>query len=420
LRNPTKKKRRKFPIRNFLSALLFVLSAGLLLSPIVVNFYVSQKTATLAKSYKQDVSNLSPDEIKQQTAEAENYNAEIYNKYIYDASQHVAWTGKIPDYKQILNIGQNGMMGFLEIPQIQLKNVPIYHGVDEKTLEGGIGHIPQTSLPIGGINTHAVLSAHSGRVNDALFTDLDKLKNGDYFLIHVLNKTLKYKVDNIKIVDPSDTSSLGVVKDRDLVTLITCWPTGINNKRLLVTGYRVPYTAPTGQERAQRNTFGYNFWVLSGLSLLLALLILYWLWLFIGGRKRLYFAADREIRELTMRDGQLTGDFGAGLYLSNRKKLAEDWLSALTEAGKADDARINVYRFVKQKELTRLSFASRSDTWSRFIANNESLPAAKENDVLIGPPQVKTDKKTEQFVFKTEKSLKHLKFKKSYRPKSKK
>ena len=135
--------------------------------------------------------------------------------------------------------------------------------------------MPQSSLPIGGINSHAVLPAHSGRVNDTLFTNLDKLKNGDIFYLHVLNLTLKYKINDIRIVAPNQVSSLSIEKGRDLVTLVTCYPTGINNKRLLVTGERTALSKVTPQEDIQRNQFGYKFWVMLGSAFLMFLGLVY-------------------------------------------------------------------------------------------------------------------------------------------------
>ena len=162
--------------------------------------------------------------------------AELYNQYIYTKSQYQSWNKPIPDYKQQLITDNNKIIAYLSIPQIKIKNIPVYSGDSEETLAAGVGHIPQTSLPIGGKNSHSVLSAHSGHINNTLFSDLEDLKMSDVFYIHVLDQTLKYEIFDRKIVNPEDTDAVNVVPGKDLVTLVTCWPTGINNKRLLVTG----------------------------------------------------------------------------------------------------------------------------------------------------------------------------------------
>lgn len=160
------------------------------------------------------------------------------------------------------------VIAYLSIPQIKVTNIPVYSGDSEETLAAGVGHIPQTSLPIGGENTHAVLSAHSGHINNTLFSDLEDLKMKDIFYIHVLDQTLKYEIFERKIVNPEDTDAVNVIPGKDLVTLVTCWPTGINNKRRLVTGRRVATNTVNPQEHIQRNKYGYNFWVMLLASLL--------------------------------------------------------------------------------------------------------------------------------------------------------
>ena len=267
------KKRTSF--RNIVSTILFFLAIIVLFYPIVSNYLAGKQMTQSIQNYKKTYYN----ESKEKQAQQLSY-AKKYNEYIYDKANLIPWSGQIPQYNQALEVDKTGMMGYLSIPQIKLKNLPIYHGATEEILAGGIGHLPQTSLPIGGKSTHSVLPAHSGRVNDSLFTDLDKLKLGDVFYIHVLNQNLKYQIDNIKIVKPNQISSLSIVKGKDLVTLVTCYPTGINNERLLVTGQRVPYSEKIPNESIQRNKYGYDFWVIL-FSALLAILglsyLIYWL-----------------------------------------------------------------------------------------------------------------------------------------------
>lgn len=143
------------------------------------------------------------------------------------------------NYYQLLNINNDSIMGSINIPKINV-NIPIFHGTSQPVLEKGIGHLANTSLPIGGKSTHSVLTGHTGISKAALFTDLDKLVIGDVFFIRVLNRTLAYKVDQIKVVLPNETSDLRIVDNQDYVTLITCTPYGLNTHRLLVRGTRVP------------------------------------------------------------------------------------------------------------------------------------------------------------------------------------
>ncbi|MGL6200613.1 MAG: class C sortase [Lachnospiraceae bacterium] len=144
------------------------------------------------------------------------------------------------EYNAILNINGNGMMGYIRIPDINVK-LPIYHGTSSEVLEKGAGHLTQTSLPIGGASTHTVLSAHTGNSKSELFTNLVQLKEGDIFYLEVLGETLAYKVDQIKVVEPTDIESLAIELSKDYVTLVTCTPYGINTYRLLVRGERTDY-----------------------------------------------------------------------------------------------------------------------------------------------------------------------------------
>ena len=142
-----------------------------------------------------------------------------------------------------LNIAGDEMMGSVEIPKINIK-IPIYHTTEEEVLNKGAGHLEGSSLPVGGANTHAVISAHRGLPSASLFTDLDQMKVGDHFLLHVLDETLCYEVDKISVVKPEDTTALAVEDGQDLVTLLTCTPYGVNTHRLLIRGIRTEYVEP--------------------------------------------------------------------------------------------------------------------------------------------------------------------------------
>ena len=143
-------------------------------------------------------------------------------------------------YMSCLNLAGNGVMGYVEIPKIDIK-LPVFHGTDEKVLEQAAGHLEGSSLPVGGVNTHAVISAHRGLPSASLFTDLDRLEEGDHFLLYILDDILCYEVDRVSVVEPEETEGLSVVDGEDLVTLLTCTPYGVNTQRLLVRGSRIPY-----------------------------------------------------------------------------------------------------------------------------------------------------------------------------------
>ena len=144
------------------------------------------------------------------------------------------------DYKNQLNVTGNGIMGYVNIPSINV-HLPIFHGTDSATLERGIGHLLGSSLPVGGDTTHSILTAHSGMASQKMFSDLPQLKIGDVFYLEVLGETLAYQVDQIKTVLPYDVTYLGIEEGRDLCTLVTCTPFGVNTHRLLVRGIRIPY-----------------------------------------------------------------------------------------------------------------------------------------------------------------------------------
>lgn len=172
---------------------------------------------------------------------ADEYNASIVpGTQLSEAFSQEALLGASEDYENQLNLAGDGIMGYVEIPLIQV-NLPIYHGTDSETLDVGIGHLLGTSLPVGGKSTHSVLTAHSGMANQKLFSDLDKLEHGDVFYLQVLGETLAYQVDSINTVLPYDTTYLGISEGEDYCTLVTCTPFGINTHRLLVRGTRIPY-----------------------------------------------------------------------------------------------------------------------------------------------------------------------------------
>lgn len=179
-----------------------------------------------------------------------------------------------------MNLSGDGMMGYIEVPKINIK-IPIYHTTEDEVLQKAAGHLEGSSLPVGGKGTHAVISAHRGLPSATLFTDLDKLEEGDHFLLYILDDVLCYEVDKISVVEPKETDDLAVEEEKDLVTLLTCTPYGVNSHRLLVRGHRVDYetadieevSTPLGGVSLHTN---YGLWVVIGLAVTgVFILILY-------------------------------------------------------------------------------------------------------------------------------------------------
>ena len=256
---------------NLVIGIIFLAGLSLLLYPFVANQWNNYRQKQLISGYEQVVSDKEAAEGIDYDAErkkAEDYNEALLPCVLPDSFALAESSGVDPVYMNTLNIAGDEMMGSVEIPKINIK-IPIYHTTEEDVLHKGAGHLEGSSLPVGGANTHAVISAHRGLPSASLFTDLDQMKVGDHFLLHVLDETLCYEVDKISVVKPEDTSALAVEDGQDLVTLLTCTPYGVNTERLLVRGHRVPYVE---EEVKEEKT------VLSGSSLHTN----YLLWVFVG------------------------------------------------------------------------------------------------------------------------------------------
>ena len=256
---------------NLVICIIFLAGLSLLLYPFVANQWNNYRQKQLISGYEQAVSEKEAAEGIDYDAErkkAEDYNEALLPCVLPDSFALAESSGVDPVYMNTLNIAGDEMMGSVEIPKIHIK-IPIYHTTEEEVLNKGAGHLEGSSLPVGGANTHAVISAHRGLPSASLFTDLDQMKVGDHFLLHVLDETLCYEVDKISVVKPEDTSALAVEDGQDLVTLLTCTPYGVNTERLLVRGHRVPYVE---EEVKEEKT------VLSGSSLHTN----YLLWVFVG------------------------------------------------------------------------------------------------------------------------------------------
>ena len=223
--------------------LLIVLIAGLslLLYPTFSDWWNSMHQSRAVASYVEQVANIDEEQYAHLWEEAWNYNESLRDR----SNEYVLTEEQKAQYDQILDIGGLGIMGYIEVPTIGV-TLPIYHGTDEAVLQIAVGHLEWTSLPVGGESSHCVVSGHRGLPSAKLFTDLDKLVVGDLFIFRVLDEILTYEVDQILIVEPHEVDALQIQEGKDLCTLITCTPYGVNSHRLLVRGHRVE-----NQEEAQ-------------------------------------------------------------------------------------------------------------------------------------------------------------------------
>lgn len=222
-------------------AVLFVLSLLLTIYPVLSN-YLGEKNRSLVQSeYTKAVQSMDGNSIDEELNKAAEYNATLTP----GATEHAAFSREAladaeEEYYGLLNIRGDGIMGYVEVPKLNI-DLPIYHGTEDNVLAKGVGHLLGSSLPVGGDGTHSVLTGHSGLAGQKMFSDLDQLKEGDLFYIHILDETLAYEVDAINVVLPENTSNLGIDYMKDYCTLITCTPYSVNTHRLLVRGHRIAY-----------------------------------------------------------------------------------------------------------------------------------------------------------------------------------
>lgn len=213
---------------------LFLLGLSLLLYPSVSNYWNARHQSHLINSYSEQMASIDNTEVQALWDAAVSYNDNICNR----ANPFVLSPEEKAIYDQALDIDSTGIMGYIEIPSIGVA-LPIYHGTDESVLQIAAGHVDWTYLPVGGEGTHSVLSGHRGLPSAKLFTDLDRLKEGDEFVIRILNEILTYEIDQILIVLPEETEALMPVAGKDYCTLVTCTPYGVNSHRMLVRGHRI-------------------------------------------------------------------------------------------------------------------------------------------------------------------------------------
>ena len=236
----------KKKISAILFGLLFLVGFGILVYPTVSNQWNTYRQSQLISNYQSVVQDMTPEDFTQEWEKAEAFNATITQNNLYsDVFGESTTDLQNTEYWKILNEAGDGVMGYLSIPKINIK-LAIYHGTADDVLQTGVGHLNGTKLPIGGESTHCVVAAHRGLPSAKLFTDIDQLRNGDKFYIHVLDQVLAYEVDQIlPMVDKDDhetlENALKIEEGKDQVTLFTCTPYGVNSHRLLVRGTRVAY-----------------------------------------------------------------------------------------------------------------------------------------------------------------------------------
>ncbi|MBR3756082.1 MAG: class C sortase [Firmicutes bacterium] len=271
----------KKSLSNGILILVFLTGLSLLLYPTVSNYWNSVHQSRAIASYAEAVEDLNANAYKDMLQDTMQYNEKLFhaeNRFLMSEADRKT-------YDSLLNITGNGAMGYIKIPTIACE-LPIYHGIQDTVLQIAVGHIEGTSLPVGGESTHCVLSGHRGLPSAKLFSDLDQVKEGDLFMIYVLDEVLTYEIDQIRIVLPEKVDDLDIEKGKDLCTLVTCTPYGINSHRLLVRGHRV------------ENIDGLDFYVqadalqvdptIVASVFAVPILVLLLIWLLVPRRKRMH------------------------------------------------------------------------------------------------------------------------------------
>ena len=223
-----------------LAVILLLVSIGITIYPLIANALAEKYRSEIQTKYFEKIEAMNDEALDSARADAEKYNRLLTSGVVQNNFSDEALDLANVGYEAILNLNADGIMGYIEIPRTDTY-LPISHGTEAETLEKAVGHVIGSSLPIGGEGTHSVLSGHSGRSDQKMFSDVEELHLGDIFYLHVLNETLAYKVTSIDTVLPEDTSLLGIEPDKDMVTLVTCTPFGVNTHRLLVRGERTDY-----------------------------------------------------------------------------------------------------------------------------------------------------------------------------------
>ena len=261
------------------AVVVFVLAAAIVVYPLISNYYSERKQSVIYTEYTETVKDKATSELADERVKTEQYNRALYSGAKDEENKAIA------EYDSLLNIAGNGIMGYINISKLDIR-LPIYHGSDSDTLEIGCGHLAFTSLPVGGENTHSVITAHSGMASQRLFSDIDILEQGDTFYLEVLGEKLYYKVQNIKTVLPYEINDLKIESGKDLVSLITCTPFGVNTHRLIVTAERIEVledlTASGSSDAAPKAKASRSTWeteyikaIFAGIGIFISVLIIF-------------------------------------------------------------------------------------------------------------------------------------------------
>ena len=262
------KKKKK---TNIIWKIIFLIGVAVLLYPIISRFYYKIDSNDQVEVFNEGKSKLEKEEIQRRIGLAKAYNDSLSGAPAKDPFEEKRYEEGKKEYARMLEVEE--MIGHVEIPKIN-QDLPIYAGTSEDILQKGVGHLEGTSLPIGGNNTHTVLTAHRGLPEKTLFTNLNELEVGDKFYIHNIEKTLAYQVDQIKVIEPSKFEDLMVVPGHDYATLLTCTPFMINSHRLLVRGHRVEYVQSVDEELIKENKSNWIFRILFFLALIIIIILI--------------------------------------------------------------------------------------------------------------------------------------------------
>ena len=275
-----KGKKKKSILPSLLLVLILLAGLSLLLYPALSDYWNSLHQSQAIASYVETVEAMDEADYEAMWAAARAYNDALPrdNSRFHPSEEEQA------EYDALLDVSGTGIMGYVEIPQIGV-SLPIYHGTDEAVLQVAIGHIEGSSLPVGGAGTHCVISGHRGLPSAKLFTDLDQIQEGDTFLLHILDETLTYQVDQIHIVEPDDVTYLAIEEGQDLCTLVTCTPYGVNSHRLLVRGRRIETEATAAAIRVTADAILVDPMLVAPAVAAPILLILL-IWLLVSSRKQ--------------------------------------------------------------------------------------------------------------------------------------
>lgn len=255
----------------FFLLLILLIGVIVLFYPFVSQYLYSRAADAEIEDFVQEAAKIPAEEIEERFKQAQLYNQTVDYRKVNDP-----WTDAEEEaraeYARMIQIHEK--IGYVEIPKIH-QNLPIYAGTSESVLQKGVGHMEETALPIGGINTHSVLTAHRGLPTARLFTDLDAMVEGDIFYVHNMKETLAYEVDRIIVVEPDEIEEIAIIDEKDYVTLLTCTPLSINSHRLLVRGIRISYTAPVDEDSllAQNNQSNYRLLFYGVLTLIILIIV---------------------------------------------------------------------------------------------------------------------------------------------------